>query len=165
MNNVFVGTTKNNCKVYMDLHSSHAARHIEETPSLIKYTQEALLKLSPRGNNVFVQVDLGRVIGTSDLIATDENDTIVYAKRLGRDNYARFVLNKQPIRTTYLTVVLHKLEDDYMLYSAWIGPLSPPFPGDVHEAQESRSFWRHHALAWGRQRIQTGTEIDVWPWD
>jgi hypothetical protein len=38
----------------MDPRASHAVSHLEETPHLMEYAREALLKLTARGNNVFV---------------------------------------------------------------------------------------------------------------
>jgi hypothetical protein len=160
----YLGLTKNNKKVYVDLKSSHAATHFADDPELINYVREILPDMKASGDNVFLQVDLGKSTGFSDLVETDDSDQIVYAKRLNRRNYTRFVLNREKVETSLVTIVLHKLGEDYSLYSAWVGPLTPPFPGSSHEAPDSREFWNKHALVWGKQQIQLGTETKEWPW-
>lgn len=161
-----VGTTKNGKLVYVDLKGSHAATHIADTPELLSLVRELLPGLSPDEDNVYLDRDMGRVVGRSDLVVTDDNDRIVYAKRLNRSNYTRFVHGRSAEPTRFVTVVLKRDKDDnYELWTAWIGAAAPQFPGDEHEASESRPFWRTHALAWGNQAIQLGTEVDQWPWD
>ena len=156
--------TKNNLDVSIDLKGSHAATHLADTPGLLELVKEALLTLSPNQDDVYTEVDLGRNIGTSDLVQTTKNDDVFYAKRINRTNYTRFVRGRQPVKTSVITLVLHRQEDNYLLYSAWIGPAAPPFPNDEKETVESRDFWKTHALVWGRQAVQPNTEISTWPW-
>lgn len=160
----YLATTKNDKKVYVDLESSHAATHFADDPELIEYVREVLPQVEATDDNVFHQADLGRETGFSDLVETDDNDEIIYAKRINRRNYTRFVLHRKTVRTTLVTIVLHKLGNDYTLYSAWVGPLAPPFPGSSHEAPDSREFWSTHALVWGKQQIVPGSERKGWPW-
>lgn len=161
----YLGLTKNNKKVYVDLKSSHAATHFADDPELIDYVREVLPQLEARADNVFRHFDLERTVGFSDLVETDESDEIIYAKRVNRDNYTRFVLNRKKVKTSFVTVVLHARGDDYILYSAWVGPLAPSFPGGTRSNEdESKMFWRRHALVWGKQQIQAGSERKDWPW-
>lgn len=160
-----LGKTRNGKVVYVDTKRSHAATHLTDTPELMELVKEALPTIDADRDNVYVDKDLGRIIGVSDLVATTEKDEIVYAKRLNRTNYTRFAMNRKPEPTQSVTVVLRKdSEGSYELWSAWIGSVTPQFPGDPLETPESRSFWRRHALVWGNQEVKPGTEITDWPW-
>jgi len=150
MQSTFLGKTKNSLDVYVDREGSHAATHLADTPELLELVKEALLTLSPDQDDVYMEVDLGRNIGTSDLVKTTMNDDVFYAKRLNRTNYTRFVRGRQPVKTSVISLVLHRQKDGYLLYSAWVGWAAPPFPNDEKETAESRDFWRNHALVWGR---------------
>ncbi|HSX05692.1 MAG TPA: hypothetical protein VLF69_04445 [Candidatus Saccharimonadales bacterium] len=161
-----IGQTKNGKTVYVATQSSHAATHIADTPRLLELVQEIVGHLAPNEDNVYVDKDMGRPVGLSDLVETGETDKILYAKRLNRDNYTRFVRNRKAEPTNFVTVVLHKdPEDNYELWSAWIGTAAPQFPGDEFETPQSRLFWQRHALVWGNQAVQPSTEREDWPWN
>lgn len=161
-----IGKTKNGKTVYVDTQGSHAATHIADTPDLLELVQELVANLVPNDDNIYVDKDMGRPVGLSDLVETNGTDKILYAKRLNRDNYTRFVQNRKAESTNFVTVVLRKDSvGDYELWSAWIGPAAPQFPGDDFETPESRPFWQKHALVWGNQAIQPGTEREDWPWN
>lgn len=161
-----IGQTKNGKTVYVDTRGSHAATHISDTPNLLELAQEVVAGLAPNDDSVCIDKNMGHMVGLSDLVETKESDKILYAKRLNRDNYTRFVLSRKAEPTNLVTVVLRKDgEDNYELWSAWIGPAVPQFPGDEFEKPESKPFWRKHALVWGNQAIQPGTEREDWPWN
>jgi hypothetical protein len=160
-----LGITKNGCSVYV-MATSHAAMHFADTPELEQLVRELLPLLHAEGKNVFVENDMGRIVGHTDLVETTEKDEIVYAKRLHRKDYARFALRRDPQATTYVTVALNRRKSgEYNLVSAWIGGIAPPLPGDRRATADSKSFWKKHALVWGRQKIQEGTIAKTWPWD
>jgi len=160
-----IGKTKNNKSVYVDMESSHAATHLMDTPGLAELVQEVIVELEAVQDNLCIDKDMGRVVGMSDLVKTNDNDEIMYAKRMNRNNYTRFAMHRRAVPSSFVTVVLQKdINGGYELWSAWIGPVVPQFPGDEHEVPESRPFWRQHALVWGNQAIQPGTETHEWPW-
>jgi hypothetical protein len=100
-----------------------------------------------------------------DLVETDSKDEIVYAIRQNRDIYTRFVKNREPVPTSYLTVILRKdNENNYILWSTWIGRLVPMSPGNPDSTPESKLFWDKHALVFGRQPIIENTLTDKYPW-
>jgi hypothetical protein len=161
-----IGRTKNNKIVYVNMQGSHAATHINDTPNLPELVQELVASLAPNEDNIYIDKDMGREVGLSDLVETDETDKILYAKRLNRDNYTRFARNRKAEPTNLVTVVLRKdPTGNYELWSAWIGPATPQFPGDESETPESKPFWQKHALVWGNQAIQLNTEREDWPWN
>lgn len=166
MEKQIVGKTKSGKLVYVDLQSSHAATHIADTPNLLELVQECIADLAPVEDNICLEKDMGRTVGLSDLVETSSTDEVLYAKRLNRDNYTRFVLNRKAEATNFVTIVLRRdAEGNYELWSAWVGRVTPQFPGDEFETAESRPFWRTHALVWGNQETKPNTERNDWPWD
>lgn len=161
----YIGKTKNDFEVYVDMHDSHAATHLADTPELFDLVEEVLPQLEPAEEYARFEIDMGRIIGTTDLCDTADGDEIVYAKRQNRDIYTRFVKNKKPGPTQWIVVQLDKTEHNtYDLFTAFTGRLTPPFPGDEFETAEGRAFWATHALAWGTQEIIPGTETTECPW-
>jgi hypothetical protein len=161
-----IGQTKNGKTVYVNIKGSHAATHIAATPDLLELVQEVVADLEPHEDNIYTDKDMERSVGLSDLVETNETDKVLYAKRLNRDNYTRFVQTRKAEPTKFVTVVLRKdSEGNYELWSAWVGPAAPQFPGDEFETPESKPFWRKHALVWGNQAIQPNTERKDWPWN
>lgn len=165
MEKMYIGQTSNGYKVYLDPLTSFVSTHINDTPNLLGLIKEASEKIIAAGNIIYVQIDLDRIIGVSDIVETDEADNIFYAKQLFRSNYTRFVKNKQQPETSYITVILNRLEDDYIVFDAWVGSVVPPLPSDKRESKESKPFWRTHAVASRNQVIQEGSVIEHWPWD
>lgn len=110
--------------------------------------------------------DMGRVVGTSDLVDVEPGDKLVYAKRLNRESYTVFNLSKLPQPSSLVTTAYEASKDgSYELISTWIGPSdSPSFPGTERETPDSKEFWAKHALAWGNQAIQPTSKTDVCPW-
>jgi len=151
--------------VYVDMESSHASTHFDDTPGLMEIIKEIIPTLTPTEDWVRTDVDTGREIGLSDLVKTDAEDETLYAKRPHREQYARFVKNRKPVSTSFVTVDLRKESDGtYNLYTAFVGELTPSFPGGNYLPERSKEFWSNHALVWGRQEIIPGTETKECPW-
>jgi hypothetical protein len=161
-----IATLANGKKVYADLTGSHLATHFADFPELSNLVKDFLATQSFTEPLVYADYDMGKVVGNSDLVETSDSDEIVYAKRLNRDTYTRFVKGRDAVPTSYITISLHQDSDgNYELSSAWIGQICPLFPDRPGATAESKSFWTNHALVWGNQTIQEGTETTVSPWD
>lgn len=161
----FLGKTKNDKDVFYDPEHSHAATHFSDTPQLRNLVAEFLPTVESNDDYARFEIDTKREVGTSDLVETEEGDEIVYAKRPNRDTYARFVKNKKPIPTNRVTIELRTIDDQtYELFTAYIGRLTPSFPGNEFETPKSKPFWATHALVWGTQEIVPGTETIACPW-
>lgn len=158
--------TANNIKVCYDPLHSHAATHIQDTPTLLGLTQEVVKQTIVTGPYMQFHVDFDRTIGTTDEVENKPGDEIVYAKRKNRDSYTVFNKTQHAQPCSIVTVALEKQEDGtYELVSTWIGPSdSPSLPGTERETPESREFWSKHALVWGTQEIQPGSETIDCPW-
>lgn len=160
-----LATTRNGYNVFMDPKHSHAATHLADTPGLRDVAEEVIPALAPSEDNQVITIDMERTIGLTDLVETTDADEIIYAKRLNRDNFTRFVKGRSPSPSSLVTMVLRKFDDgSYELWSVWIGPNAPSFPGGGHETKESYTFWENHALVWGTQEVQPGSETTTRPW-
>jgi len=113
--------------------------------------------------------DMGRTVGTSDVVEVDESDEIVYGNRKNRDDdgLVPFVKTRQAQPSPFVSVYLVPQPDEtYELSSAWIGTYGDdePFPGSVYANEKSADYWHHHAFVYGIQEIVEGTETLISPW-
>ena len=154
----------NGINIYIDRVNSHALTHFTHSPQLADEVREVIAKLNIK-EELRIEHDTGKMIGLTDLYETNEGDEIVYAKRVLRDTYSRFVKNKEPQQTSWLTLHIKKQDDEYFLYTAFIGRSTPSFPGGDYLPEQSKSFWSTHALVWGTQEVVPATETSVSPWD
>ncbi|HEX8763155.1 MAG TPA: hypothetical protein VF733_05360 [Candidatus Saccharimonadales bacterium] len=162
----YIAKSQNDKVVWVDTINSHAATHIADTPKLKELAAEVLSQTILSQDYHQLHKDLGRIVGTCDLIANQPGDEIVYAKRLNRNEYTVFNKTRPPQPSSLVTVAVEKRDDDtYELVSAWVGPSdSPSFPGTERETAESKEFWSNHSLAWGRQEVQPETLTTICPW-
>ena len=166
MKKIVIGQTKNHKTVYANAQDSHAATHLADTPSLLALVRQVIAELEPEADNIYLDKDMGRTIGLTNLVTTGENDEILYAKRPHRTTYTRFALHRQAEPTRFVTIALRKdAAGDYELWSAWLGRAAPQFPGDEFETPASKPFWQSHALVWGTQAIEPGSETPNCPWN
>lgn len=163
---IFLAKSQNHKNVWYDAKHSHAATHIADTPGLKALAAEVIERSELVGDHMKFHMDLARIIGQTDLVENEPGDELIYAKRLNRQEYTAFNKSRGPAPCSAVTVVVERQPDDnYELLSTWIGSSDVPnFPGTENETPESRTFWAQHALAWGRQDIQPGTETSVCPW-
>jgi hypothetical protein len=82
----------NGREVYINLISSSAGLTIKRQPHLLQLVKEVTAQKKLAGPKVMVEQDMGRVIGNSDVVKTDEKDTIFYAQPL------RFILISSRLR-------------------------------------------------------------------
>ncbi len=157
--------TKNGFAVYVDLEGSHFTTHLAETPQLKDLVIEVLQNYEFTKEKIRFEANLGRAIGVSALVGTTSSDEIVYAKRPFRNTRIPFVKNREPAETNYVTIDLEKIDNKTCrLFTAYVGRITPPIPGEVDANDESIPFWNSHALCWGTEEIVPGTETAVRPW-
>ena len=161
----FIGLSQNGERVYIDLQETKVGLHLAEAPQLRGLITEVIEQAELSGDNVAIEKDLGRIVGETTLVETDDNDEIVYAKRLQRDKYTRFVMSRAAKPTQFVTVILHRVDDGYSVWSAWCGQLVPTAPGGDDEMPKSQGFWRSHALIFDETIIQPETVTMTCPWD
>lgn len=161
-----LAVSKNNISVWYDPVLSHAATHIKDTPILDELAAEVVRRTDIKEPYMQFHADFGRTVGTSDLVENNPGDEIVYAKRLNRNEYTVFNKTKGAQLSSLVTIALEMKEDGTCeLVSTWIGQSdSPSFPGTERETAESKEFWKKHALVWGNQEVQPGSETIICPW-
>lgn len=138
--------------------------HYHDNPELMALLPEALEKVTAQDRTFIKEsLDLGRVIGVSRCIPTLDSDEIVYAQRVGRAGLTRFVKNRAPIETNFLTLILKKKKEAYEVVTTFIGPAAEREPWDKNikteaEKTAAENFWFNHALVWGTEPVVAGTE-------
>lgn len=131
-------------------HSSHLHCDIEDVKHAI-----SLLQLE--GNFIKTTYQFDDRFGFSECVETTDSDKILYERRPKRDGVTRFVLDREPIKTNILSLILFKRKNYYVLATAFWGGISEPEIWDekaflkdkrgYHIAKEkSLQFWSRHAL-------------------
>lgn len=135
--------------VTLDYANTNVEYHIIETPDLLSLVQEVLptLILGDQAQ-IVVERDLGRIVGTTNLVETTDKDEIVYAKRVGRSKYSRFVKNRREIPCSSVVVVLRRGADGYYLWTAMCGKLLPP-----EAYQQGSDFNATHAMVYDEKLV------------
>jgi hypothetical protein len=152
-------------EVYVNLISSSAGHYLSRQPYLINLLKEVLGPMSLTKPQVMIERDMGRVIGNTDIIETSEKDTIFYARAAKKSVFSRFAKNRYPSPSRKLTVLLEQDEDgNYEVHDTWIGPHTPPFPGDENETAKSKTYWETHALVQDAQTVQSKTITKICPY-
>ena len=157
-------TTKNRINVYLNTEHSHAMTHFAHHPKLIEAVKKVIAGLEPEDDIVRFEQEMDGEVGTTDLIETTPGDEIVYALRPLRSVYSRFVKNKNSRPTKWIVVDLRRNGGSYVLRTAFVGRMTPSFPGGDFLPEQSKEFWSRHALVWESQEIVPGSETTECPW-
>lgn len=151
----FIGFTADGKRVL-----DRASSHIHSLPHGV--LAEAISRVefgAPRFAKLVVP--LGRIIGKSTCVETGPTDEIVFARRKNRYGYTRFVFDRSPIDCDSVVLVLMPAcpgTNDLILITAFIGHGAEPEPWDMKATAASVEYWSHHALVWGSEPIESGTE-------
>jgi hypothetical protein len=152
-------------EVYVNLILSPAGHYLSRRPYIIGLIKEILASQELKGKRIVVERNMGRNIGTTDIVPTTATDNIYYAQPVKSETYSRFAKNKYPQPSEMLTVIFEKDEKgDYEVIDTWIGLNVPAFPGDSYETKESKEFWQNHALVHDAQNIQLKSITKDWPY-
>jgi hypothetical protein len=164
----FLCQSANGKRVVFDPVHSHTATHFADAPQLRDLAIEALEKRALTAPIEAVEMDMGRVVGTMDVVDVTSADTLVYAMRSQREDqgWVPFTRYHKAKPCSLVSLYLKNIGDDtYELASAWIGEFdSPPFPQMAEATSESIPYWHTHAFVWGSQQIIPGTERPDCPW-
>ncbi len=144
--------------VYINLITSPAGHYLSRRPYLIALMKELLAGKQLSGQQLVIEEDMGRSIGTTDIVNTKDTDTIYYAQPIKSQVYSRFVKNRYPLSSSTLTLTVVQDDDgNYEVRDIWIGNNHPAFPGDQAESANSKAFWQSHALVHDALPIQSKT--------
>lgn len=133
--------------------------HLQAHPDVWDVLEEAIAKVNTKGEPlVLAEVDLGRVVGKSGAVrlsskVTSQTEKLTFAKRVGRDNWSRVVLDTEaPEVSTVVIIASREGDDEYKLLTAYIGWLSEREPTDpeltVGELPRVLDFWSSYALVY-----------------
>ena len=152
-------------EIYVNLIASNAGQYLSRHPYIINLIKEVLVPMKLKSSEVTIERDMGRIIGNTDIIETTEKDTIFYAQPTKKSVFSRYAKNRYPSPSRSLTIVLKKDEEgNYELEETWIGPHTPPFPGDENATDKSKPYWQTHALVQDAQTVQAKTITKVCPY-
>lgn len=152
-------------EVYVNLITSSAGHYLSRQPYIINLLKEVLGSMNIAGARLSIEQDMGRTIGNTDIVETTENDIIFYAQPYKKSVFARYAKNRYPSSSHKLTILLERdIDGNYEVFDTWIGPYSPPFPGDERETVKSKPYWQTHALVQDAQVVQSKTITKVCPY-
>lgn len=148
--------------IVIDRPNSHL--HEEVAPILA----DALSRLNTCNSPfIEVEVDFNRIIGKTICVKTNSNDRIVYAQRVNRNGFSRFVLDRSSEPSSKVTVVLKKTNKtgEYLLITAFIGSKPEVEPWDQRATSASFVFWQNHALVLNEELSACkGSFTELCPW-
>lgn len=155
----------NGYEVYVNLLVSPAGRYISRAPYVLNLLKEVLTPMRLTKVRHSIEHDMGRTIGNTDIIETTDKDVIFYAQPNKKAVYSRYAKNRYPSPSQHLTIIIEQdTEGNYEVTDTWIGPCSPPFPGDEHEDAKSKNYWESHALAQDFHSVQSKTITKICPY-
>lgn len=155
--------SKNGHEVFVDEQNTNIGLHILENPNLLELAKEAIIQSEVVGEKVALEMDLGRVIGSTSMVAIGVDDEIIWAKRKDREKYSKFVKNRELVPTSKVVAILFQKEYGYLLWSGWCGELLPQEPDGVGGTRTSRAFDETHAMVFDEAIIQMDTITEVDP--
>ncbi len=148
--------TNDEYDIYINSISSPAGHYLSRRPYVYALIKELLSTHKLKGDRVVIEQDMGRNIGTTDIVSTSDKDTIYYAQPLKSEIFSRFAKNRYPQISSKLTVIVNRDKDgNYEVTNAWIGGNHPAFPGDERATADSREYWKKHALVQDAHHIQS----------
>jgi hypothetical protein len=152
-------------EIYVNLIASSAGQYLSRQPHIINLIKEVLVPMKLSTTQMAIERDMGRVIGNTDIVETTEKDTVFYAQPNKKDVFSRYAKNRFPSPSRKLTIILEQdLDGNYEVSDTWIGPCSPPFPGDKKATAKSKPYWQTHALVQDAHSVQSKTITKICPY-
>lgn len=119
-----------------------------------------------------IEVEFPFYIGYGKLFETGPGDDVVFAMRVNRDIYTRFIKNREPYLIKSCVICLRKnleREGKYYLVTMFPGFKSEKEPQDksistMQELKKSLDFWNKHALLYEPGIIQLDTITRLCPY-
>ena len=154
----FLCKSANGADVFIDIDETNIGLHVLENPGLVDLVKEVVELSVVDGEKVALQVDLDRVVGETSMVEINDQDEVIYAKRIGREKYSKFVKNREMVQTRSVVAILFKKDYGYLVWSAWCGQLMPQESDGSGGTHTSREFDRTHAMVYDPKIIQLDTE-------
>ncbi|HEY1645358.1 MAG TPA: hypothetical protein VGF75_03140 [Candidatus Saccharimonadales bacterium] len=142
--------------IYVNLISSSAGHYLSRRPYIMGLIKELVASQELTGARIVIERDMGRNIGTTDIVSTSDEDSIYYAQPVKTEAFSRFAKNRYPQQSKKLTIIIvQDAEGNYEIRDTWVGPYCPAFPGAKDESSDSKKYWQTHALVHDAQTIQS----------
>jgi hypothetical protein len=143
---------------------------IDHTPSHVhgdlKIRLSFIIKRVSCKNRDYISENLpfSSPIGKKTCVKVTWEDEIVYAIRVGRDHFSKFVKNRHSEPIKNVTIFLKKVQGIYIIMSCYYGQKSERPPNNELSTEENISFWEDHALIWGSEPVYPETVTSINPW-
>ncbi|WP_270566058.1 hypothetical protein [Clostridium beijerinckii] len=145
---------------------AHKKEFIEPFENLIKEFE--MSKEFQRLEDDFCKItfNFNRAIGFNAVINTGLNEKVIYAKRIGREIYSKFVKRGElGVKTSKVVFILNKnkkAEESYFLITMFPGEECEKEPEDrsikdVTELEKCLNFWRNRAFIYDERLIDVNT--------
>jgi hypothetical protein len=159
----------NKCREHMEAHRKDFLIYWEDLIS--EYQKEGKFDNITKPFEI-ITIKVHHVIGYCNLVETYEKDEIVYAKRVNREIYTRFVKNVVPEPTNSAVFILKKNANksgEYYLISMFPGYQNHKEPEDINigskeELINSLEFWKNHALVYDESTIDVNSIKNYCPY-
>lgn len=160
-----VGVSRNNQQVYVSIINSSAGRYFSRQPYLIAVAKGIVESLDLTEEELTITQDMGRNIGHTNVVATNDKDIIFYARLLKQTQMLRFVKSRSMVLSSELSITLRcDNQGRYELTDAWVGPMRPPFPDASNATADSKAYWLTHALTDGSEIIDLNSRTRICPY-
>lgn len=166
MDQHLIGVSANGQDVYINLMQAPVSVAVSRNPHLLNLIKEIVAKSELTMRKLVLTCDLKREVGYADTVVSNDGDTIFYARELKAKAYTRFVKNRDPERTSIVSLHLDRTgPKQYTVTQVRLGAAVPPLPGSDAETAKSRAYWASHAVVYTGQPIMASTLTRDNPYD
>ena len=128
------------------------------------FLPDLIEKIIDYENNIIeIENEYPEKIGYSSCVEINENDRIIYAKRKGRENHTKFVLDRKKEPCNSLFAVFKYTDYGYLILTIFIGKKAGREPWDKFATEEDKQFWKNHALVFDNIDIIQGSLVSKCP--
>lgn len=152
---------------------AHQKEFIEPFENLIKEFEMSKEFQKLEDDFCKITFNFNRAIGFNTVINTGINEKVIYAKRIGREIYSKFVKRKElGVKTSKVVFILNKNkreEDSYFLITMFPGEECEKEPEDksikdISELEKCLNFWKNRAFIYDESLIEINTIRYVMPY-
>lgn len=145
---------------------AHQKEFIEPFENLIKEFEMSKEFQNLEDDFCKITFNFNRAIGINTVINTEVNEKVIYAKRIGRDVYSKFVKREElGAKTSKVVFILNKnkkAEYSYFLITMFPGEECEKEPEDksikdISELEKCLNFWRNRAFIYDERLIDVNT--------
>lgn len=145
---------------------AHEKEFIEQFENLIKEFEMSKEFQSLEDDFCKITFNFNRAIGFNTVINIGIDERVIYAKRIGREIYSKFIKRKElGVKTSKVVFILNKnkkAEDSYFLITMFPGEECEKEPEDksikdISELEKCLNFWRNRGFIYDENLIDINT--------